>query len=163
LQYSVELKVFERTGLNIVSYLMRFILTEGVPPSLDSIDGALKAIDMAFAITRDAADGAAGDLHYSDEIYGEIEINQRGDPLCDEDIEDFKEELNKQDDPNRVIALDALARATGMIVLRVLRAGHENPAILNHLWDWLFATRAGLLQVDEEGFFDHERLVVSIL
>lgn len=146
-----------------MSYFMRFVLTDGVPPSINSIAEALNAVDAAFSIAQTTADTASGDLYHGDDLFAEIEINERGDPLCDEDIEDFVEELNKHDDPKRVIALNALERATGMVVLHVLRAGHENPTVLNHLWEWLFATRTGLLQVDEEGFFDHEQRIVALL
>ena len=146
-----------------MSYFMRFILTDGAPPSLESVAEALSKVDAEFTIVKDSADTVSGDLYYDDDLCAEIEINQRGDPLCDEDIEDFVEELNKHDDPKRQIALEVLEQATGMIVVHVLRAGHENPAVLNHLWDWLFATRAGLHQVDEEGFFDHEGRVISML
>lgn len=146
-----------------MSYYMRYFMTDGAPPSLASIETALKHQDSAFAVVVDGTDDTAGDLYHRDDLYAEIEINQRGDPLCDEDIEDFEEELNKQDDPNRSIALDVLKQATGMVVLHVLRAGHEDPARLNVLWDWLFQTRAGLLQIDEEGFFNVEGRVVSLL
>jgi hypothetical protein len=146
-----------------MSYFMRFMLTDGAPPSLQTIAEALKSVDQAFDIVQDSVDSNAGDLYYGDDLYAEIEINQRGDPLCDEDIEDFIEELNKHDDPKRMIALDVLNRATGMVVVHVLRAGHENPALLDALWNWLFTTREGLLQIDEEGFFDQEQRIVSLL
>jgi hypothetical protein len=146
-----------------MSYFMRFMLTDGKPPTLVELASALKAADGAFSLVQDSADSEAGDLYCGDELYAEIEINQRGDPLCDEDIEDFVEELTKHDDPKRLIALDVLERATGMVVLHMLRAGHENPMVLNALWDWLFAAHAGLLQVDEEGFFDHDQRIVSLL
>ena len=146
-----------------MSYYMRFVLTDGAPPALAEIEAALQAADAAFSILRDSASDEGGDLYYDADLYGEIEVNQRGDQLCDEDLEEFSEELNKHDDPNRMIVLNVLEQAAGMVVLHVLRAGHENPANLNLLWDWLFATRQGLLQVDEEGFFDHDRRIVTLL
>jgi hypothetical protein len=146
-----------------MSYYMRYFLTDGAPPSLLAIEAALQQQSAEFSIMVDATDDAVGDLYYGDDLYGEIEINQRGDPLCDEDIEDFEDELRKQDDPNRSTALEVLKKASGMVVVHVLRAGHDNPAHLNLLWDWLFQTRAGLLQVDEEGFFDAHGRVVSLL
>jgi hypothetical protein len=146
-----------------MSYHMRFILTDGAPPSLEALEATFKAADPSFFIERDAADVSCGDLYHGDEVYAEIEINLRGDPVCDEDIEEFQEELEKHDDPNRLLVLDVLARATGMVVLRILLAGHENQQHLNVLWDWLFESRSGLLQVDSEGFFDREKRVVSLL
>lgn len=146
-----------------MSYYMRFILTDGTPPSLDAISDALSKIDSAFTMVQTSGEDEAGDLYYEDELCAEIEINQRGDPLCDEDIEDFVEELHKHDDPKREIVLEYLDRATGMVVAHVLRAGHEDPSILNKLWEWLFSTRKGVLQVDEEGFFDRDQRIVSLL
>jgi hypothetical protein len=146
-----------------MSYYMRYILTDGAPPSLAAIEAALREREAGFSVLRDTTDETVGDLYHGDDLYGELEINQRGEPLCDEDIEDFEDELNKQDDPNREIVLEALKQATGMVVLHVLRAGHDNPARLNLLWDWLFQTRAGLLQVDEEGFFSAQGRIVALL
>lgn len=146
-----------------MSYYMRFMLTDGTPPSLPEIEAALKAADAEFTVLRDSVDDDVGDLYHGEALYAEIELNHRGDPLCDEDIDDFVEELGKQDDPNREIALDVLNRATGMVVVHVLRAGHENADALNILWDWLFATRQGLLQVDEEGFFNQQTRIVALL
>jgi hypothetical protein len=146
-----------------MSYYMRYILTDGAPPSLAMIEAALRERDSEFSLVVDVLEDTTADLYHGDELYGELEINQRGDPLCDEDLEDFEEELHKQDDPNREIVLDALAKATGMVVLHVLRDGHENPARLNLLWDWLFEIRAGLLQVDEEGFFNAQGRIVALL
>lgn len=146
-----------------MSYFMRFVLTDAAPPSLAEIEAALQAIDPDFLIVQDSSDEESADLMYGDDLFGEIEVNLRGDPLCDEDLEDLADELHKQDDPNREVALQALEQATGLIVVHILRAGHDNFSTLNLLWEWLFTTRQGLLQVDEEGFFDREKRIVSLL
>jgi hypothetical protein len=146
-----------------MGYYMRFLFADGAPPSLDEIEAAMKAVDPDISIERDLADADGGELYHNEELLGVIEVNSRGDPLCDEDIEEFIEELGKHDDPNRMVVLDVLERATGMVVVQVLFGGHENPQYLDMLWDWLFNTRVGLLQVDEEGFFDGDERVISLL
>jgi hypothetical protein len=146
-----------------MSYLMRFILTDGDPPSLNELEVVICLRHPEAVIVRETADGDSGDLLVGDVPYAVIERSLRHDPLCQEDLDELREELLKQDDENRAVALDVIDRATGMIVVQVLRAGHEDPEPLAALWDWLFAKRQGLLQVDLEGFFDRDQRVVALL
>jgi hypothetical protein len=146
-----------------MSYFMRFIVTEQSPPSLDDIQAVLQAFDSAYFVVMDDADPTIGDLYYGDEVYAELEINLPGDPLCDEDIADLAEEVLKQDDPNRDVVLEMLDQAIGILVIHVLRAAHEDYARLAVLIEWLFDMFAGMLQVDEEGFFNSEGKVITLL
>lgn len=146
-----------------MSYLMRFILTDGEPPSLDELETVVRLRHPEAVIVQEIDDGDSGDLLVGDVPYAVIERSPRHDPLCEEDLDELREELIKQDDQNRTVALDVIDRATGMIVVQVLRAGHEDPQPLAVLWDWLFAERQGLLQVDLEGFFDRDRRIIALL
>jgi hypothetical protein len=47
-----------------------------------------------------------------------------------------------------------------MVALHVLQAGHDNADILDQLWDWLFDHFAGLLQVDDEGYYNRDTLIL---
>ncbi|MFQ3566918.1 MAG: hypothetical protein SNJ59_07945 [Aggregatilineales bacterium] len=142
---------------------MRFIMTDGDPPSLDELESAVRLRHPDAVIMRESADGDGGDLLVGDVPYAVIERSPRNDLLCQEDLDELREELLKQDDPNRAVALNIIDRATGMVVVQVLRSGHEDPEPLAVLWDWLFAKRQGLLQVDLEGFFDRDQRVVALL
>ncbi len=143
--------------------LMRFVFGDGPAPALDVIGGVLRAQDPACEVLIDALEPVYADLLFDGELYAELEINAPGDDLFDEDVEELALELGKQDDPNAAIPLALLRRAQGMLVLHVLRAGHEDFARLEPLFDWLYSTRDGLLQVDQEGFFNQNGRVVALL
>ncbi|MFN8379266.1 MAG: hypothetical protein U0452_11405 [Anaerolineae bacterium] len=143
---------------------MRFFMSDGPPPSLDDLAAMVAASNPPGMLARDAAEPARGDLFFGDVLYAEIEVNAPGDEIFEEDRLDLLDELAKQDDPNAAEAVDAVRWATGAVVLRVYEPGHDDWPRLNLIVDWLFDTRAGLLQVDEEGFFDRTgRKIVALL
>lgn len=143
---------------------MRFFLADGPPPLLDDLANVVRSADAAGLIARDAAEPARGDLYYGDVLYAELEVNRPGDEIFEEDCADLLDELNKQDDPRAELAATALRSSTGAVVMRVYEPGHDDYPRLNVLIDWLFAHRAGVLQVDEEGFFDRDRKrIVALL
>jgi hypothetical protein len=147
-----------------MSYFIRFLLADGPPPALDDISLALQTLDDAALLARDAAEPGRADLYFGDTLYAEIELNEPGDDLFEEDRDELLDELGKQDAPGVADAAAALRAATGAVVLRVYEPGHDDPARLNALIDWLFETRTGVLQVDEEGFFDRAgRRIVALL
>lgn len=143
---------------------MRFFLADGLPPALDEMMAALKIGDPGSLLVRDSAETGRGDLYFGDVLYAEIELNAPGDEIFDEDCGELAEELDKQDDPGAEEAKKALAEATGAVVLHVFEPGHDDYARLNLLIDWLFETRTGVLQVDEEGFFGRDgKKIVALL
>lgn len=143
---------------------MRFFLTGGPPPLLDDLAAAVTAADPSGLVARDAAEPARGDVYFGGVLYAEVEANGPGDEIFEEDRLDLLDELAKQDDPNAAEAVEVVRWSTGAVVLRVYEPGHDDWPRLNLLVDWLFATRTGLLQVDEEGFFDRDgRKIVALL
>jgi hypothetical protein len=146
-----------------MSYFMRFILLESAPPTLREIQTVLQFADSSVQIVEDNAEPNIGDLYFGEAVYAELEINVPGDPICDDDLADFEEELSKQDDPNAQRVLDALHDVTGLVAIRVLEAGDDDYPRINWLVDWLFANYRGMLQVDDEGFFDANGRIVSLL
>lgn len=146
-----------------MSLYMRFIFGDGPAPGLGEIGEALRTHDPAFELLIDPLEPVYADLLYDGELYAELETNAPGDDLFDEDIEELAVELGKQDDPNAAIPLVLLRRARGMLALHVLRAGHADFERLEPLFEWLFTARDGLLQIDQEGFFNREGRVVALL
>lgn len=137
------------------------------PLTLASIGRALADADPDFRIVRDLPEDdpdETGQLLHGDDDFGVISVNLRGDPLCDDDLDEFREGLRAQDDPRRVEVLDVIARAAGMVALRLSNEGFAGSDWLDPLWLWLFAAREGVLQIDDEGFFDADsELIVSLL
>lgn len=144
-----------------MSYFMRYILVRD-DITLADIDAALNSIDPGFSIVRDQSDRDRGDLYYRNDPYGEIAVNRPGDGLFDEEIQELLDGINDLDHPDTPLVQTALDTSQSMVALRVLQAGHENPDVLDHLWDWLFDHHAGMLQVDDEGYYDREGLVLPI-
>jgi hypothetical protein len=143
---------------------MRFFFTDGPPPALIEITEAMQRVDAAFAVVPDPAQPRlAGDLVRADARYARLERYLPADELFADVIEEYAEALHAHDHPDRLIALDVVQRATGVLFAEILRAGHEDYATLDRLWMWLFETRAGLLQIDEDGFYDSQRLLVGLL
>ncbi len=83
--------------------------------------------------------------------------------MFDDDVADFVEELEKQDDPNKALPLQVLASATGMVVINLKRDGYDNYERVKPMLNWLFEHRAGLLQIDLDGFYDREKRIVALL
>ncbi|MBE2183130.1 MAG: hypothetical protein IAE89_06875 [Anaerolineae bacterium] len=146
-----------------MSNFLRFLFTDGEPPTLAEIDQGLSAINSAYSLDADLSEPTFGDLYYEDKLLAELEINTPGDDVFEDDVADMVEELQKHDDPNREIPLQALAKATGMVAIHLKRAGYENYELVQPLLGWLFDHRNGLLQIDLDGFYDHEKRIVSLL
>lgn len=142
-----------------MSYFMRYLYT-GTSANLEQIEAALHDIDPQFRIQFDPSDHESGDLYYDEQVFGEIAFNREGDEVFTEDIDELRELIAPIEDPLTPLIQSVLDNAQSLVALRVLEAGHNNPDILEQLWDWLFDHHPGVLQVDEEGFYDAERLIL---
>lgn len=140
-----------------MGYYMRFIVEDDQPLSLVDLDAALKAADPDYSI-RD------GELHYSNGLYAEIEINTRGEELCDAELQELQEVVEDADVGQQQRVIEALRVARHIVALRVLSQGRDSESTLEKfdpLWEWLFTYRRGLLQADGEGFYDSDGLVLE--
>lgn len=143
----------------LMSYFIRYILTQD-STTLAHINAALEAADAAFRVQIDLADADTSDLYYGEDVLGELSVDLVGGTVFNEDIDELRELLEPINDPMRPLVQTALDNAQCMVALHVLEAGHANPDVLDTLWDWLFSHHPGLLQVDDEGFYDYEGLVL---
>ncbi len=142
---------------------IRYLFTTKNDLTLAAVESAFKAIDDAFSIFADPATDNSGDLIYGSEIYGELEINQRGDQVFDEDIDDLGDQLPEIEGGEGKPAVEkALAATTGMIALQLTEAGHEHYKQIDAFWDWLFSTYPGLLQIDEEGYYSQDDQILVV-
>lgn len=148
---------------NNVSNFLRYILTDGAPPTLAEIDQGLSMINRAYAIDADLVEPSFGDLYFEDRLLAEIELNIPDDDVFEDDVADIIEELQKQDDPNREIPLRVMGDATGMVAINLKRDGYDNFGLVRPLLDWLFDHRKGLLQIDLDGFYDRDQRIIALL
>ena len=94
----------------------------------------------------------------------EIEINQPGEGLFEDEIKEMLEFLQEADGKKRERVEKVLKSAKRIISVRVLGQGRdsgETLAGIEPLWKWLFLTRDGLLQADGEGYYDENDLVLE--
>lgn len=147
-----------RSNENFMGYYMRYIVTDDQPLLLSDIESGLKSVDPDYAITDD-------ELHHGSELYGEIEINPRGGELCDEELGELEEFAKDSEGENKQRVIDALRGAKAILALRVLWQGRDpEPSLekLDPLWEWLLSNRQGLMQADDEGYYDATGLILEV-
>ncbi|GAB5407291.1 MAG: hypothetical protein Aurels2KO_55220 [Aureliella sp.] len=141
-----------------MGYYMRYIDTESTPLTVDELGDALDSFNTAYSIMD-------GDLAHDGELYGEIEINHRGTELCDEELGELQDFVEDSEGEHKQRVVDTLKSANSIIAVRVLWQGREpGPTLekLDPLWNWLLSNRSGLMQADDEGYYDSTGLILSV-
>lgn len=141
-----------------MGYYMRYIVTDDRPLSIADLDAALKATDSAYEIKD-------GGLYHGADLYGEIEINLRGEELGDEELGELEEFAEDSDGEQKQRVLAALRNAKSIVAVRVLWQGRDPEPTLEKpdpLWEWLFSNRQGLMQADGEGYYDASALIFEV-
>jgi hypothetical protein len=137
---------------------MRFFDTKTPALTLKSLTSALRRLDRKFGLD-------SGQLTYDGVAFAQIEISQPGDGIFEEEVANFRDCVEAKrgtkiaDAKAKVLATLDSAKRT--VVVRV--GDHdESLGLLDIVWDWLFAHRAGLLQADGEGFYEDEELILAV-
>src|SRR5262249_12376022 len=137
-------------------YRMRFFDTSDTALILKDIEGALKLVDLAYRLEIfEDSEPPLADLYFRDGVYAQIEINQPGDGLFDEEIQEMLEFLADAKGSGRKRVENVLKTAKRTIALQVLGQGRETEetlSVIDPVWKWLFLTRKGLLHADGEGY-----------
>lgn len=128
-----------------MSYYIRYVLTEDHGVTLTELEQALHTVAPTSSIENDL-------ILLGDEAYGQIDITYRGDPICDEDLELLSRFAREKQ--NRDAILESLRNAKSMVTVQPIWSGDEETVskVLDPLWEWLLANRAGILAV-EGGYF----------
>ena len=141
---------------------IRFILTSSHNLTLEVVENGLKVTDPEFSIVVDQAAPSSGDVLLSGELFGEVELNLPSDQVFQEDIEDLGDQLTDIPDDEKAAVVQALAAATGMIAFQLAEYGHDNYRRIDPFWDWLFERYAGVLQIDEEGYYSRDEHLLFV-
>jgi hypothetical protein len=97
----------------------------------------------------------------------EIDVSRRDEPasLLDDEITEFSDELEDADErvPGAAARIrEHLAATRAVVAVRVLASdGHTGPAIGNCVLDWYAQRDDVLFQVDAQGFYDGDELLVA--
>lgn len=137
---------------NYVRYFADGVVT------LKAIGGGLATFDPKFKI-----DG--GEVMRGTELLGEVEISVSGSDLFAADCEYKIAECAQIATQAAQQVIARLQGTQSIVTLRVLD-GERDPAVtwelLSPLWTVLPALSTGLTQVDGQGFYDGEQLVVAL-
>jgi len=142
----------------------RYFYTDGAI-TLDDLEKGFQSLDRRFALQRDAAANNIADLAYGDDIYGEIEINSPQGELYQEDVEMLREQLADAapEEAPAVARIEAVfTSARGLVALRPTDFGIVHFDRIAPIWDWLMARWPGLLQVDDDGYYDRDGTVLLL-
>lgn len=142
-----------------MGYYMRFF-DEGEPQlTLAALDAELARLEPPLRLEE------GGDLYRGTELLAEVEVAATGDTLFTEELAEFVELVDDADGNGKTDVLARLRRARSIVAVRVLWQGRTAEATLGlvqPLLDWLAASRIGLFQVDGEGFYDGDKLVLEL-
>jgi hypothetical protein len=148
-----------------MGYYMRFFDTSEKPLSIGEIESALRQVDPAYRLEApESAKIPQADLYLGDGLYAEIEINEPGDGLFEDEIAEMLQFLEDAEGKARKRVEKVLKGARRIVSVRVLwqdRESGDTLAGIDPLWKWLFSTRAGLLQADGEGYYDADDLILE--
>ena len=143
-----------------MGYCMRYISADERKISLKELGTALALDDPEFEIDGDAAEGV---LMYANDAYAQLEINEKGDGIFEEEIEMLREDVAAAENGERV--LEMLDRARNLLFVRVLQQGRDDEETfekIDALWNWLLPRREGLVQADLEGYYDASGLILEV-
>lgn len=138
---------------------IRFLVTSDCTVDLSMLEAIFKALDDRFSLHVEVAEPNIGELLYQSEGMGEIEINRPGDVVFDEDTEELIDRLDELEFAQKAIITQKIHAAKLMVAMQLTEAGHEAYDRIDPLWDSLFDHCEGLLQIDEEGFYDQTGLI----
>jgi hypothetical protein len=142
-----------------MSYFMRFISTDAQATTLTQIESGLRLSEPRYSVEGD------GTLVFDGVPYGLIDINRVGDESFAEEIEELTEAVDGTWGLRKRTVLQALRTASELIVVQILSGDRTMDATLSRidpLWRWLFTFRSGLLQVDDEGFYNSAKRILKM-
>ena len=146
-----------------MGYYMRF-LGIGQAITIQQLATMLTTIDKDYKVIKSHIEDKRGELLYQNTLLGEIEINQPDDGIFDEDIEELIDLVSDSEEKNEKIVINSLKNTTFIVAISALWEGKDSDktlAKLDVIWDWLFENKQGLLQADNDGFYDQSGLILE--
>jgi hypothetical protein len=148
-----------------MGYYMRFITGDERDVGFDQIEAMLVSVDSQYALQRSQFEfEQVTDVFYGGVLIGQIEINEVDDEIFEDDVSAFREMIGEPVSAEDRSVLAILDQARLMVVVEALWKGTDAENTLTKfdpLWAWLFANRTGILQADNEGFYDANGLLVE--
>lgn len=140
---------------------MRFIATEERRVTLAELAAALTQIAANGHVTATPPGDNYADIEIDGDVHAELEINLPGDDIFEDELDELREPVEwYSETPEKARVLQTLAQAKWIACFLLLQPGWENE-VIDKLCDWLLANYAGLLEVDGEGYFDKDNIVLE--
>jgi hypothetical protein len=130
--------------------------------TLKQIEAIFKAVDEAFTFVRDPSSETHCEVYYDSQVLAALDIHESEDDLFEEDIQTLIEEVMATDEPRKGFVLSRLRGAAWLLALELYEAGHVGYDRIDQVWDMLFERCSGLLQIDEEGYYDMDGEVLMM-
>lgn len=162
--YPVNIAIYDLDEA-FMGYYMRYISTHSPALTIQHIAESLLKQDPKFKIIQSPIESTRAEVLYDELVLGELELNLPDDGIFDEDIEALKEMIEGVGDPNEQRILETLHRTQFIVAISAIWEGKDSAPVLTKLdilWDWLFDNYNGLLQADNEGFYDGDDLILEI-
>ncbi|ARU40112.1 hypothetical protein CCB80_02745 [Armatimonadetes bacterium Uphvl-Ar1] len=131
----------------------------------DTSQQGLELEELRPVFTHPAKLTVDGDLFLNDFPIAMISIEDKGDSLFEEEIEEFQELLEDEPSPAArevEITLDKCQRIVIVQLFNSQGSLEESLQRIDLLWNHLTSSRTGLVQVDGEGFYNSERLILEM-
>jgi hypothetical protein len=141
-----------------MSYTMRFVQTDDQPITIESINAALQSADKRYQVND-------GRLSVGDSTCAEIKIVRKQDSGFGAKINDLRELATKAAGRGKKRVLQTLDEAQALVVVQVLWEECEPEETLQKidpLWAWLFDNAEGLVQADDEGFYERSKRILAV-
>jgi hypothetical protein len=144
-----------------MSYHLRFLITDAGALDLKDLNTSLRAINRKYRL--DLEDGT-GSLRLGTEVIGEVRLTTPDDDEFEAELAALEEAASEGSGKGEARVADALATVQTIFAVEVPGKVHGREALesLDPVWEWFFGNREGLLQADNEGYYDEEGLIFEV-
>lgn len=129
---------------------------------LRDIEALFKAIDDSISFVIDVAAPNHCEVFFGSEALAALDINTADEDIFEEDIDAMIEEVAATSEPRKGAVLARLRSAQWMLAMELFAEGHTAYDRIDQIWDMLFERCGGLLQIDDEGYYDADGEVLSL-
>jgi hypothetical protein len=146
-----------------MGYIMRYFTTSALRIQIDILREVVHAIDPAYTL-EDTDLARVGQLRFAGQVLGTIEINLPDEEIFQDDVDSFLDVLGAPTNEAEQAVETVLKTTTALVVAEVHWEGTDSEPALSKfdpIWDWLFVQRPGVLQADQEGFYNRQGLLVE--
>jgi hypothetical protein len=144
-----------------MSYHLRFLITDAGELDLKDLNTSLRAVNRKYRL--EIEDGS-GTLRLGNDVIGEVRVTTPVDDSFEDELAALEEAASEGSGAGEARVADALATVQIIFAVEVPGKVHGREALesLDPVWEWLFGNREGLLQADNEGYYDEGGLIFEV-